>query len=197
MLDLAGHKKLPWSFFHGATEDLARTLLGKILVHETEAGHTAGRLVEVEAYLFRGDPACHAARGKTQRNAAMFGSPGTAYVYLIYGIHYCFNVVTGSEGEGEAVLIRALEPLYGLDLMANRRGTNQPQQLCSGPGKLCQAMAIGSAQNETSLRSGVFYLADDGFVPQEITTATRIGVSTGDNLPLRFYLRGNPFISRK
>lgn len=188
---------LPATFYQGSTVQVAQSLLGKVLVHRTAEGIAAGRVVEVEAYLYRDDPACHAARGKTARNAAMFGPPGTAYVYLIYGIHYCFNVVTGREGEGEAVLVRALEPLMGLELMAVRRGMEQKKQLCSGPGKLCRALAIGPAQNGADLMHGPLYLADDGCPAQEVTTATRIGITAGAELPLRFYLRNNPYISRK
>jgi DNA-3-methyladenine glycosylase len=185
------------SFYGGETEQVARSLLGKVLVHQTPQGLTAGRLVEVEAYLYRGDPACHAARGRTARNAAMFGPAGTAYVYLIYGIHYCFNVVTGKEGEGEAVLVRALEPLTGLEIMRERRGTVQAGRLCSGPGKLCRAMAIGPAQNGASLCREPFYLADDGFLPGDVVSTTRVGITAGADLPLRYYLAGNPYISRK
>jgi DNA-3-methyladenine glycosylase len=188
---------LSQQFYDRPTVEVSRSLLGKILLHETAQGVTAGRIVEVEAYLFQDDPACHAARGKTIRNAAMFGPPGTSYVYLIYGMHYCFNVVTGIEGQGEAVLVRALEPLLGMDLMARRRGTNVAKQLCSGPGKLCQAMDIGPGQNGVSLADRPFYLADDGFSAEKIVTAKRIGISVGTELPLRFYLADNPYISRK
>jgi DNA-3-methyladenine glycosylase len=196
MLTNLRNKILLPEFYRFPTVDVARTLLGKVLVHEA-IGITAGRVVETEAYLYRGDPACHAARGKTVRNAAMFGLAGTSYVYRIYGIHYCFNVVTATEGEGEAVLIRALEPLYGLEHMEKRRASINVKQFCSGPGKLCQAMAIGAGQNGITLLKPPLYLADDGFPPGDVVSTTRIGISAGADLMLRFYLSGNPYISRK
>lgn len=184
-------------FFTHPTPTVARMLLGKILIRESEQGITAGRIVETEAYLFKNDPACHAARGETARNAAMFGPAGTAYVYLIYGIHYCFNVVTARKGEGEAVLIRALEPLVGLDLMRQRRGQVPLRKLASGPGNLCRAMAINVAHNGHDLRRPPLYLADDGYEAKEIITTTRIGISQATDLPLRYYLADNPYVSRK
>lgn len=189
--------KLPKSFFQQPTIEVARGLLGKVLTHQTAEGSTAGRIVEVEAYLSCDDPACHASRGKTARNAAMFGPAGTAYVYLIYGMYYCFNVVTGPEEEGEAVLVRALEPLLKLELMATRRGTDDVRQLASGPGKLCQALAISRKQDGLDLTSSPLMLTDDGYMADNIITATRIGISVAVNLPLRFYVAGNPYVSRK
>ncbi len=190
-------KNLSAEFYSRPTPDIARNLLGKVLVHHTQHGVTAGRIVETEAYLFHGDPACHAARGRTRRNEAMFGSPGTAYVYLIYGMYHCINVVTAPEGEGEAVLIRALEPMQGLPLMAMRRGCENIKMLTSGPGKLCRAMGIDLQQNGADLSKGLLYLADDGFQPGGIITSGRIGISVGAELPLRFYLDENLFVSRK
>lgn len=190
-------EKLPKSFFQQPTLDVARGLLGKVLTHKTAEGSAAGRIVEVEAYLYCNDPACHASRGKTARNAAMFGPAGTAYVYLIYGMYYCFNVVTGVEGEGEAVLVRALEPLSGFDLMTTRRVTDDVRQLASGPGKLCQALAINRKQDGLDLTNSPLVLADDGYTVDNIITATRIGISVAADLPLRFYVAGNPYVSRK
>ncbi|MCW3491172.1 DNA-3-methyladenine glycosylase [Dethiobacter alkaliphilus] len=185
------------TFYRKPTEEVARRMLGKLLVHKSAQGITAGRIVETEAYLFHNDPACHACRGMTARNQAMFGEAGYAYVYLIYGIYYCFNVVTAPPGEGEAVLVRALEPVYGLELMAQRRKTQVKRQLTSGPGKLCQAMAIDKTLNEADLTAGPLFLADDGEEPGEIITTTRIGISVAEDLPLRFYVSGNPYVSRK
>ncbi|HZK25787.1 MAG TPA: DNA-3-methyladenine glycosylase [Oscillospiraceae bacterium] len=190
-------KQLENNFFHRPTEDVARALLGKVLVHQGTAGVTAGRIVEVEAYLYRNDAACHAARKQTIRNRPMFGPPGTAYVYLIYGLHYCFNVVTGLEGEGEAVLVRALEPLAGLNIMAERRGTAVTKKMAAGPGNLCRALAITKAHNGHNLNRPPLYLADDDFVVSELVTTTRVGINVATDLPLRFYIANNPFISRK
>jgi len=190
-------QRLAKCFYEKPTIEVARSLLGKILVHAGEPGLAAGRIVETEAYLFHNDPACHAARGKTGRNASMFGPPGKAYVYLVYGLHCCFNVVTGKAGEGEAVLVRALEPLSGLDLMVSRRGTFQKRLLASGPGRLCQALAIGLAQNGADLSAGSLYLAEDGYPEAQTVTTGRVGIAVAAELPLRFYLAGNCFVSRK
>ncbi|MCR3921622.1 MAG: DNA-3-methyladenine glycosylase [Firmicutes bacterium] len=190
-------KLLDADFYDMPTVDVARALLGKILIHETVEATTAGRIVEVEAYLAHDDAACHAARGQTARNAPMFGLPGTAYVYLIYGIHHCFNVVTGQVGEGEAVLIRALEPLLGLTTMADRRGTSVLKKIAVGPGNLCCALAINRKHNGHNLQKYPLYLTEDGFQARDIITTTRIGISVATALPLRFYLAANPFISRK
>src|SRR5687767_2045780 len=133
---------LPRSFYEQETITVAKQLLGKVLVHKSFGGVTAGKIVETEAYLEQDDPANHAARGQTVRNAAMFGPPGYSYIYLIYGMYSCFNVVTGAEGVGEAVLIRALEPLEGIDVMQQRRSIQDVHKLCNGPGKLVIAMGI-------------------------------------------------------
>jgi len=162
-----------------------------------------GRVVETEAYLSEGDPACHAARGRTPRNRVMFGPPGIAYIYFTYGMHYCFNVVTGREGIPEAVLIRALEPLEGVELMAARRGRTGLKELCSGPGKLVQAMGIKPEANESDLVGGPIRFYRDNATPEakeglrEIVATTRIGISSGEDLFLRFYIAGSPWISKK
>lgn len=186
-------------FYQKDTIEVARSLLGAKLVHFSPAGLTSGLIVETEAYLSRGDPACHAARGKTKRNAAMFGPPGRAYVYFIYGNHYCFNVVTGREGVGEAVLIRALEPRDGLDLMQVRRGFGQKiRNLTNGPGKLCQAMGITGEHNGVSLQEYPFFIAAaDRVQDAAIGVSSRIGISRGQDKPWRFFVQGNPFLSRR
>jgi DNA-3-methyladenine glycosylase len=184
-------------FYARPTVTVARDLLGTVLLHVTPEGAAAGIIVETEAYL-RNDPACHASRGQTPRNAPMFGPPGRAYIYLIYGMYHCFNVVTGPEGVGEAVLIRALEPVRGIPLMESRRGTDDPRKLCSGPGKLVLALGLGKEQNGASLMRGPLrILAGDNDRPRNIKVTTRIGLTQAADLPLRFYLEVNPFISKK
>jgi len=181
------------------TVEAARKLLGRYLCRETEEGLIAGVIVETEAYLSEGDPACHASRGKTRRNAAMFGPPGIAYVYFIYGNYYCFNVVTGPEGRGEAVLIRAVEPVEGLALMQKRRGKECAlNNLASGPGKLCQAFAIDTSLNGHELSREPLYLQDNPGAPLilPVQRTPRIGVSSAKNLCLRFIIEGNRFLSR-
>lgn len=194
---------LPKSFYSSPTIKVAKELLGTFLVHQTAAGTTIGRIVETEAYLFRNDPACHAHRGKTKRNEVMFGSAGRSYVYFIYGMYHCFNVVTGKVGEGEAVLIRALEPIEGIDLMSKRRKNHNHIQLCNGPGKLVIAMGISREQNGLSLcRSPLKLFSRDSFLKyrennsrRSIIATSRVGISTGTELPLRFYIAGNIFVS--
>jgi DNA-3-methyladenine glycosylase len=187
-------------FYARPTIAVARDLLGTVLVHETPAGLAAGRIVETEAYL-RDDPACHASRGMTPRNAPMFGPPGRAYIYFIYGMYHCFNVVTAPKGVGEAVLIRALEPVDGFSLMEKRRRTDDPRKLCSGPGKLVLALGITPDLNGASLLRGPLRILPPESYPWEgarrIEVTTRVGISVAAELPLRFYLAGNPFISRK
>lgn len=193
------HNILPSHFYDYATTAVAQALLGKLLVHETSAGLVAGRIVETEAYL-ADDPACHAHGGKkTPRTEVMFGAPGTAYIYLIYGVHNCFNVVTGAEGVGEAVLIRALEPVCGVELMQAWRKQTALHNLCSGPGKLVYAMGITRALNALSLMEPPLYLAEPVALPGKfnVVTTTRIGISKGADLPLRFYIKDSLFVSRK
>lgn len=190
---------LPSHFYDNETTAVAQALLGKLLVHETPAGILAGRIVETEAYL-ADDPACHAHGGKnTPRTAVMFGPPGAAYIYLIYGMHNCFNVVTGPAGTGEAVLIRALEPVCGIELMQTYRNQLVLHNLCSGPGKLVYAMGITRALNAHSLMEPPLYLAEPLVESEalQIITTMRIGISKGAALPLRFYIKDNAFISRK
>ncbi len=192
----------PMTRLRADAEAAARALLGAVLWHRTGEGIAAGRIVETEAYLGN-DPACHASRGMTARNAAMFGPAGRAYIYFIYGMYHCFNVVTGPQGVGEAVLIRALEPLEGEALMRRRRRTEDSRQLCNGPAKLVLALGISREQNGADLGRGDLRLfAPEGYPgwdsqhPPKVKAGPRIGISAATDWPLRFYVAGNPFVSK-
>lgn len=195
---------LPPAFYERDTVTVAKDLLGCLLVHREDAGTTMGWIVEVEAYL-RDDPAAHSYRGETKRNSVMFGPAGHAYIYRIYGLHTCVNVVTGPEGAGEAVLIRALEPVAGIDRMQARRGMDDPLSLASGPGKLTQALGITMDLNGTSLSDGPLQVWSPASLPGrrpegiegEIVETTRIGITKAADLPLRYYLKGNRYVSRR
>lgn len=154
-----------------------------------------GRIVEVEAYTGASDPGSHAYRGPTTRNRVMFGSPGHVYVYVSHGIHFCMNVVTDTPGVAGAVLLRALEPLAGIEIMEANRGGKPFVNLCNGPGKLCQAFGITRAENGEDLEGTQMWIEDDGFMVTSMETSTRVGLSRGRELPLRFFLRGNAYVS--
>ncbi len=195
-LAVKSYRPLPRRFFARSTLQVARALLGQFLVHETPRGRLVGRIVEVEAYRGPRDPASHAFR-TTPRSRIMWGPPGMAYVYFTYGNHYCMNVVTESEGTAGAVLVRALEPVEGLDLMrANRNVEGDDRLLMSGPGRLTQAMEIGAPHNGVDLTRPPLYVARGrgGSVP--VRTSPRIGIRVATDRRWRFYIRGNPFISR-
>jgi len=191
---------LPQSFYLQPTPQVARDLLGCLLIHETPEGPCGGLIVETEAYLCADDPACHAALGRTKRNAAMFGPPGHAYVYRIHQV-FCLNLVTAPEGVAEAVLLRALEPTVGADLMRRRRGQHALKDLCSGPGKLCQALGITLVHNGLSVMQPPLYVSrvPASLRDAQVTQTTRVGIhpDKGAELPLRFYLGDSPFISRR
>jgi DNA-3-methyladenine glycosylase len=180
------------------TLEIARALLGAVIVRELPQGQVAGRIVETEAYL-QDDPACHAVRTlpgggtiqrQTPRNAAMFGPPGHAYVYFTYGNHYLLNVVTQVEGVPEAVLIRALEPLEGLEIMAHLRGATDPRAFTSGPGKLCKALGIDRALDGHDLSLPPLRLLPGDPVPDDrVITTPRIGITRGVEMPWRFVER--------
>ena len=177
-------------FFDRSVHDIAPELIGAVLLVEG----TGGVIVEVEAY-HHNDPAAHSYRGETARNAAMFGPPGHAYVYRSYGMHWCLNFVCEAEGSASAVLIRALQPSHGLDAMAARRGLEEPRQLCSGPGKLAQALGITLAHNCLPLDRPPFALYRRVSEP-EIVTGPRIGITKAAELPWRYALRQSPFVSK-
>jgi DNA-3-methyladenine glycosylase len=175
-------------FYARPTLEVARDLLGKVLRHRTPAGAASGRIVEVEAYIGEDDPACHAAPGPTARNAPLYGPPGVAYVYLNYGLHYLVNAVTEDAGSPAAVLIRALEPIEGLELMRRRRGhakwrRGKPlpadHELCRGPGNLTIALGITLTQNARPLTRGALVIEDRGEPAREIVWGPRIGIRVG------------------
>ncbi len=200
-------RPLPRAFFSRDPRRVARDLLGKLLIRNRGKKVLAGRIVEVEAYLGSGDAAAHAATGLTERNRVLFGPPGHAYVYFIYGNHYCLNVSCQPEGEAGCVLIRALEPIAGdLDMARARLRANPRRkgmamyELATGPGRLCEAMAITRARDNgkdlTSPRSGL-WLADDGFRPRRIRRTPRVGIKQAAARPLRFLIADNYCVSRK
>jgi len=194
---------LPRDFYARPTLDVARELIGKVLVHDTPAGTASGIIVETEAYVGESDPACHAAPGPTKRNAPLYGPPGVAYVYLNYGIHYLVNAVTEPDGWPAAVLIRALEPLEGEALMRRRRtrGTGRPAQeirrpsLCRGPGNLTRALGISLNQNLRDLVASDLRIEDPGMPFRQIGISTRIGINVGADRPWRFFAADSEAVS--
>jgi DNA-3-methyladenine glycosylase len=188
---------LPPEFYDRDTEVVARELLGAVLEHRSGSGVTAGRIVEVEAYLGPHDPACHAATGLTPRNRHLHGPPGTAYVYFIYGVHWCVNAVTREAGHGSAVLVRALEPLEGLPLMRRRRGPVADRDLANGPGKLCQALGIDRAFDGAPLHRGRLRIRRGTPVAEgDVVVTPRIGISRATDWPLRFLVKNSEWVSR-
>jgi len=184
-------------FFARPVLEVARDLIGCILVHETPEGRVAGRLVEVEAYRGADDPASHAYRGLTPRTAPMFEDPGHAYVYFTYGNHWCMNAVTGRRGVAEAVLLRATEPLDGVELMRRRRGAVKDRDLARGPGRLTQAFGVSKEQNRADLTRPPLSICAGERLPEEaIAESPRIGIgATQDGRPWRFYIAGSPWVS--
>jgi len=187
--------RLPRSFYSRPTLTVARDLLGCLLFHDTPDGPASGVIVETEGYLGHGDDASHARFGRTPRASIMFGRPGHAYVYFIYGMHYMFNVVTEAEHAAGAVLIRALEPAGGLELMSVRRGGGS--HLTDGPARLCQAMAIDLRQNGADLTRGPLGIRRRmSYDEQDVMVTPRIGVGGSHDAPYRYLVKGNPFVSR-
>jgi DNA-3-methyladenine glycosylase len=193
---------LPRSFYLDPPQIVARHLLGKVLVRRCQGGRLAGRIVEAEAYCGIEDPAAHAYSGKTERNAVIFGPPGIAYVYFVYGMHYCLNVSCEPEGQAGCVLLRAIEPLEGLKTMANLRGLAadaNPRLLASGPGRLCEALAIdrdGHNGIDMTRRRSELWIEDDGFPAPKIDVRPRVGIRKAADRLLRFSIAGNRFVSR-
>ncbi len=190
-------------FFARKAKRVARDLLGKVLVRQIGGKRLTARIVEVEAYLGEKDPAAHAAAGNTPRNSVIFGPPGHAYVYFIYGNHYCLNVSCEPEGLAGCVLFRALEPLTGVEEMAKARGVELHTakdllRLTSGPGRLCAAFCITrSGENGVDLTSAksTLWIGDDGYKSGRVATSPRIGITKAAEHPLRYFLAGNPFVS--
>ena len=188
---------LPARFYDRATERVSRELLGAVLECSTPEGVTRGRIVETEAYLGPDDPACHAVAGVTARTQHLFGAPGIAYVYLIYGMYWCFNAVTREKGHGAAVLVRAVHPLDGLDLMRRRRPkVIRDRDLTNGPGKLCLAMGIVGAMSGTTLDVGPIVIREGEPVgDDDVVVTPRIGISQAAEWPLRYFVRDDPYVS--
>ena len=189
---------LPKSFYTRDTEVVARELLGATLRCETDEGVTSGRIVETEAYIGEHDLACHAAVGRTARTDPLYGAPGIAYVYFVYGVHWCVNAVTRPAGQPSAVLIRAIEPLDGLALMRRRRpASRRDRDLTNGPGKLCQAMGISGAHNRLPLQCPPLQILPGPAVDDSAVAITaRIGITQCVDWPLRWVIAGNPYLSR-
>ena len=198
MTDIRETPPLPRAFYAQPTLEVARALIGQTLYRQTPDGLTGGIIVETEAYIAAIDPAAHGFSGKTPRNAAMFGPPGHAYIYVSYGMHFCLNVVTEGEGVAAAVLLRALEPTVGLELMRLRRGPRiSDRDLARGPGRLCAALALTLAENDADLCGDALWIAETpGFSADAPIVATpRIGISQAADWPWRFLLAGNSWVS--
>jgi DNA-3-methyladenine glycosylase len=195
--------RLRRAFYERDALAVARDLIGCVFVHSSAAGAAALRLVEVEAYRGSLDPGSHGYRGMTERTRVMFGPPGRLYVYFTYGMHWCANIVCGRAGECEAVLLRAGEPVAGLELMRSRRGHVPDRVLAAGPARLAQALGITGEHNGASVLRGPFGLYEDGLTPAlraaEVTQTVRVGLGPGrgDDLPWRFVVAGHPYASRR
>lgn len=194
----APRRALPQLFYNRDTELVARELLGCVLECKTPDGTASGIIVETEAYLGEHDEACHAAAGRTARTAPLYGAPGTSYVYFIYGMYWCFNAVTREVGLPSAVLIRALEPLNGKQLMRRRRpGVVKERDLANGPGKLCSALGITGAMNAKPLQRGPLVIREGrSYSDREIAVTGRIGITRCVEWPLRWIVKDSPCVSR-
>lgn len=186
-------------FYDRETEIVARELLGTILVCRSTEGTASGMIVETEAYIGEHDPACHAAVGRTRRTEPLYGPPGISYVYFIYGVHWCFNAVTRGKGLASAVLVRGVEPVSGVALMRNRRGDKvKGFNLTNGPGKLCAALGIDGSLNGVPLQRGPLVIrTGEAIGDDQVVTTPRIGITKAVDWPLRYAIRGNPWVSAK
>jgi len=199
MTQLRRAATLPVAFFRRPAEVVAAELLGMVVVSSVGGKHTEGRIVETEAYLGYDDPASHGyLHRRNARNQALFGPPGSWYVYLSYGVHWCANLVCQRSGLASAVLLRALEPLAGLEIMRRRRGGVPDRELCSGPGKLTQALGIArDLDGSRMLGSGVVIRRPDSIAEVAIAATPRVGITKAADWPLRFHLAASPWTSRK
>ena len=189
--------KLNKAFYNRSTLQVARDLLGKILIYNCDGVKLGGRLVEVEAYISEDDPACHACRGKTPRNEIMYGEAGFLYVYFTYGNHNMLNIVTEKRGFPAAVLLRGLEPVCGIETMSRNRSGKGLTEISSGPGKLAKALGITVAQKGLDVTGDIIYVVDDKFDVGEIWHSSRIGIgSNGADKLWRFYIKDNPHVSK-
>jgi len=206
LLDLQRLQPFSAQFYTADPREIAPKLLGMVLLRKWRGSLRAGRIVELEAYLGADDAAAHAAAGRTERNSVIFGPPGRAYVYLTYGLHYCLNISCMPAGQAGCLLFRALQPLAGLNAMARARGLTDLETpasrrlLLSGPARLCQALEItrerDNGRDMTSPDSGL-WIADDGYKTDEVAVTRRIGITKSAELPLRYYIEGNEFVSGK
>jgi DNA-3-methyladenine glycosylase len=205
---LGNTKLLRRSFFNRDPREVAPELLGKLIVRKDGRRLLAGRIVEVEAYLGTDDLAAHAAAGRTARNSVVFGPPGHAYVYFIYGVHYCLNISCLPEGEAGCILVRALEPVTGIQEMAKARGlqdldfnsARNLRLLASGPGKLCEALEITRPRDngkDMVSQQCDLQVMEDGYETEKVTMTKRIGISKSPEMPLRYVIAGSPFVSVK
>ncbi len=195
-------RKLDRRFYRRGADEVAEDLLGKHLVRLSSEGKTIGKIVETEAYLGEDDPASHSYQGsKTERTEVMFGPAGHAYVYIIYGMYYCFNTVTGTEGEPEGVFVRALEPIDGIKLMEDRRDVDDKSEVTNGPGKLCMAMDIDKQLNGEDLCGNKLYIIESERPENfDIERARRVNIDYADEAKeweLRFFIKGNPNVSKR
>ena len=203
-MNTAQFQKLPWTFYQKNVLQIAPKLLGKYLVRKEEKHYLVGKIVEVEAYADKVDEASHSFRGPTKRNEVMFGPAGKLYVYFIYGNHYCCNIVCDKEGIGSAILIRGLEPIDGVEVMAERRFLNteltkkQFLNMSNGPGKICKALNISKIENGIDLCGEEIFLAEGEKVSKKnVVQSSRIGINKSKELPWRYFIKDNPFVSSK
>lgn len=197
MSNLILKKSLPRSFYQHPTLEIAKKLLGKYLCRKWNNLLLIGKIVEVEAYIGEDDPACHATVGKTHRNAIMYGSPGFAYVYFIYGMYYCLNVVTEKVGFPAAILIRAVEPVDGIEQMKRFRKTDSVQNLTNGPGKLCQAFHLDRKQNGMDLCGNILFIKNGEKISDiNIKKSKRVGIKVGVDHLWRFFIQNSIFVSK-